>query len=209
MSKKQTPSFGEDPYKERDSKLKPYADLLEAMEAEGKKLTEMQAWLKEEGCLISLGGLSNFLSSRRQLRLQQQMLQQISTGARQCKEVEAQLAKSPAPETETLIKLARVLIMKFSTESNISPEMSELVFNMLKPVIKWHEVQIKEGALALERGKFEILTCEYFLKWFTDKRAQEIATSSASNAEKIAQLRQAYFADVDALQKSGTVKLPS
>ena len=62
--------------------------------------------------------------------------------------------------------------------------------------------------LKLEREKFQIAACEFFLAWFKDKKAQEIANSTASNAEKISQLRLEYFKDVDALQKSGKVVLP-
>lgn len=181
--------------KNKPSKLDQYAETLLAMDDARKTLADMQAWLKEEGCTVSLGALSNFLSSQRESRLQEMLLQQIATGARQCKEVEAQLSKNPAPETETLIKLVRVLIMKFSTATNVTPEMSELVFNMLKPVIKWHEVQLKEGALALEQQKFQRVTCELFLKWFEDKLARDIASGSSSNSEKINKLGELMFGE--------------
>lgn len=37
---------------------------------------------------------------------------------------------------------------------------------------------------------------------------EDQAENRPSNAERIRAMRQAYFADVDALQKTGTVKLP-
>ena len=61
----------------------------------------------------------------------------------------------------------------------------------------------------MAEGKFQQATCEFFLQWFNDQKARDIANSTGSNAEKIAQLRQTYFKDVDALQQSGQVKLPS
>jgi hypothetical protein len=66
-----------------------------------------------------------------------------------------------------------------------------------------------EVSLNLDSVRVQTQTCALFLQWFADKRAQEIATSTVSNADKIAALRQVYFADVDALEKSGKVKLPA
>ena len=47
--------------------------------------------------------------------------------------------------------------------------------------------------------------CERLSKRLDDLTARE---GLRSNAEKIARLRKAYFADVDALERSGAVKLP-
>jgi hypothetical protein len=69
-------------------------------------------------------------------------------------------------------------------------------------------LKLKEEELQLSRDKFARETCELFLKWSSDKKARAIAESNVTNAEKIAQLRQTYFADIDALEKSGAVKLP-
>jgi len=58
--------------------------------------------------------------------------------------------------------------------------------------------------------KFARQTCELFLKWMADQKMRAIAEHTGiSNAEKIAQLRQQYFADIDALEKSGEVQLPA
>jgi hypothetical protein len=70
------------------------------------------------------------------------------------------------------------------------------------------KIGLRKEKLKLEREKFQVDTCEFFLKWFNDKRAQEIAGSKSSNADKIAQLRREYFKDVDELEKSGKVVLP-
>lgn len=69
-------------------------------------------------------------------------------------------------------------------------------------------LKLKEEEVALAREKFARETCELFLKWSSDKKAKAIAESSATNSEKIAALRQTYFADIDALEKSGKVQLP-
>jgi len=63
-------------------------------------------------------------------------------------------------------------------------------------------------ALQLEREKFEVLACRKMLEEATRRKADEIANSDLSNADKIAALRRVAFADVDALEKSGDVKIP-
>lgn len=72
--------------------------------------------------------------------------------------------------------------------------------------VKEFEQARKEFSLA--EARFEVEVCERFLSWFREDRAREIAESTATNADKIAALRQAYFRDVDELEKSGEVKLP-
>ena len=68
--------------------------------------------------------------------------------------------------------------------------------------------KIAADQAGLSREKFQRDTCELFLRWFKDERARQIASSNATNAEKIEALRAAYFADVDALDRSGEVELP-
>ena len=67
---------------------------------------------------------------------------------------------------------------------------------------------LQSRTVSLDEQKFEIRTCELFAKWYGDERARRIMESNASNAEKIEALRAAYFADVDALDKSGEVVVP-
>lgn len=66
----------------------------------------------------------------------------------------------------------------------------------------------KDRDFRLARDKFERETCELYLKWVADAKARAIAEAPISNEEKIAQLRRTYFADIDALEKSGAVQLP-
>ncbi len=73
--------------------------------------------------------------------IQEQILSQITHGARICAEVERQLGQHPAPELETIIKLHRVLILKFSLEAQGAPELLELVSGLMKPVMDWARLQ--------------------------------------------------------------------
>ncbi|MEO7933218.1 MAG: hypothetical protein ABIT76_08685 [Chthoniobacterales bacterium] len=65
-----------------------------------------------------------------------------------------------------------------------------------------------QGTAALAREKFEIEACEKILAAVNDAKVRSIAESNVPKAEKIAQLRQEYFADIDALQASGEIELP-
>jgi hypothetical protein len=67
--------------------------------------------------------------------------------------VERQLGESPAPELETLIKLYRVLILKFSLEANVAPELFKLVCDLMKPVMDWARLQEKRKERELAEQK--------------------------------------------------------
>jgi hypothetical protein len=188
--------------KQKQSKLDPFAERLTQWftprdkGGDGLTIEQARAQLKLDGCTVSTGRLSEWWQARQSELLQDKLLKQISTGANQVREVEKMLAKNPAPETETLIKLVRVLILKFSTEANMTPEMSELVFNMLKPVIKWHEVQGKAEERSFNREKWQRETCELFIKWFADEEAKKILSSNVPTADKTERLGQRLFGDL-------------
>jgi hypothetical protein len=95
-------------------------------------------------------------------------------------------------------------------ELSISPHADPKdVKSILMLVIKARDQDISHQQLQLDRAKFARETCEKFLLWYRDEQARAIAESTATNEEKIRLLRQTYFADVDALEKSGALNLPS
>lgn len=55
--------------------------------------------------------------------------------------------------------------------------------------------QRQREALELERERYRRETCELFLKWAEDQRAQAIAQGSAPNSQKIEQLGQLMFGE--------------
>lgn len=70
----------------------------------------------------------------------------------------------------------------------------------------------KDEELRLERIRLDVIlnkASERMLSDLVRKQAEQIANSNLSNAEKIAALRKVAFADVDALEASGMVVLPS
>jgi hypothetical protein len=74
-----------------------------------------------------------------------------------------------------------------------------------------NQVRLDQSAesLRLEREKFELLAAKQMLSEAVRRKAEEIASSNLSNADKIAAMRKAAFEDVDALEKSGEVQLPT
>jgi hypothetical protein len=53
-----------------------------------------------------------------------------------------------------------------------------------------------------DREKFAAVTCESFLNWRNGKQA----SANISNYDRIALLRRHFFADIDALEKTGEIR---
>ena len=66
----------------------------------------------------------------------------------------------------------------------------------------------KREGLGVLREKFERESCGALLEWVRNAGWREIGEGPMTNSEKFALLRQALFADVDELEKSGEVVLP-
>lgn len=58
------------------------------------------------------------------------------------------------PELETIIKLHRVLILRFSLEAEISPDLLKLVDGLMKPVMDWARLEEKRKERELEERKY-------------------------------------------------------
>ncbi len=99
-----------------------------------------------------------------------------------------------------------IALQRLDLDRQIAKTQGEIELEKLK--ISRVKLDQKERGMQFDREKFAVATCELFLKWNADERAKTIATATISNSEKIAQLRQLYFADVDALEQSGTVNIP-
>lgn len=200
--------------KAKSSKLDPHADRLTEwltpIQEGGQGLTLAQAieQLAQDGCKVSAGRLSEWWSEQCSQRLQERLLGQIASGATLNRKLDQAFSENPSPQLEGIITLLKHLVMQLSVQGQADPKMLELVVQLMRPIMEFFKEQGKNRDRKLDQEKFELETCELFLKWSKDARAREIAESNASNAEKIAQLRQTYFADVDELEKSGQVKIP-
>ena len=102
-------------------------------------------------------------------------------------------------------------------EADIEPAKAAAAIATLKTAVTSAErvkiasrrADLADQALQIERQKFQIHACEKFLEWYRDQRAQQIAESNLPRAQQIAELRKTFFADVDALEKAGTIQLPT
>ncbi|MCX6901731.1 MAG: hypothetical protein NT105_23880 [Verrucomicrobia bacterium] len=110
------------------------------------------------------------------------------------------LATDPSNHSEIIKSLAR---LRTSDASVKNAEVNAVKLQQAEEALR----QANER-LVMERGEFEIRYCQGVLKGIADAEAHRIAGLNISNDEKIALMRKHYFADVDALQKSGAVKLP-
>jgi hypothetical protein len=70
--------------------------------------------------------------------------------------------------------------------------------------LKKLQIEQKDRDFALQREKFVTESCEKIMKAARDPKVREIVESEKTNAEKIAEIRQLYFADIDAVK----VELP-
>jgi hypothetical protein len=114
----------------------------------------------------------------------------------------------PAASLEGISGLLEALALGLLANRKPPPELLRAVNRSLVGPFRWAGLQLKRERLGLLREKSETESCGRFSKWVRDTKAREIAESSMSNAEKIALLRQALFADVDKLERSGEIVLP-
>jgi hypothetical protein len=113
-------------------------------------------------------------------------------------EVGVELKRQPGQFSQATIDALEQKAFELAQNPMVDPKEVKAIFSLV----------LKARDQSLQRDKFEIETCERFLQWSTDKKAREIAAAPISNAEKIAQLREEFFKDVDALQASGEVVIP-
>lgn len=177
-----------------DSKLKTLREDRQAAIVDylrDHSLPQTATWLRANGLQTSVAGLSEFFSwyhLRQQLKRNESTVQTILDNLHQ---------SHPSYTSQQLQELGQTFFTALALEQ--------------QDVKSWfltQRLRLQEQQISLDRDRFERETCETFLKWFRDQRAREIAESTATNEEKIQLLRRTYFADVDALEKSGQVKLP-
>jgi hypothetical protein len=177
--------------KKKESKLDGYAERLDEWFLAGKTLAEAQEQLRLDGCAVSLSRLSSWWQSRQEERLQERLLANIASGARQVKEIEGQFEKSPPPEVETIIKLQRVLIMQLSTQAQANPELIALVAKLTKPSLEYAKLIEKRADRDFAIEKFQFDAAKACLENLSELRA--IASGDLSKNEKVQEVRLKLF----------------
>jgi hypothetical protein len=140
--------------KQRASKLDQYAERLDELFMQGQPLKAGQEALAALGVKVSLSRLSDWWSARQTQRLQDRLMVQITSGARQCQEVEQAFGKNPAPELETIIKLHRVLALQLATTAAADPAMIELAERATKMAMEFAKIQDRRRELELSEQKY-------------------------------------------------------
>lgn len=146
--------------------------------AAGHTLADVRAWLAADGIKTSAAALSMFLSWR-QLRNRLERNQIVAD------QIIEDLRRDGVVRSEE--ELARAGQMFFSA---LAIEQGDAK--------SWgvaQSVGVKREELALAKQRFQRDTCELFVKWSSDRRAQEIAAEPVSNSEKIEKLGQLMFGE--------------
>lgn len=169
---------------------------------------------KDFGVRVGRSSLARWYGRRVSEGREERALELIVESARKANVVLEECGRNPAPLQKAMLefvsRIAFEQAVKMGEELD-AKALKEFALMALKGRREDREdvkLAIRKQELALDTERFERETCELFLKWYGEERARGIAESQASNAEKIARLREAYFADIEALEKSGTVKLP-
>lgn len=182
-----------------DSSLKnlPEERQQEIMEhAAEHGLVKTAAWLREDGLQTSKTAVGNFVSwYPLQLQFRQDevttdsLLEQLKA---EVPELTDQQLDELGQRTFSLLSLrnqdAETFLAFRSARAKGELERAKLDLR------KQAEARMGESLL-LEKKRFQRETAEMFLKWNEDRRAKEVATSSASNAEKIEQLGELMFGE--------------
>jgi hypothetical protein len=141
--------------KQPKSKLDPHLERLEHwFGSEHLSLEDAQERLRDLGFNISKPRLSRWWKARQLEIVQNKLLDQIASAARQCQAIEAEFGRNAPPHMHTLINLHRVLVMKLSAQANLAPTLLPLVTNLMRPVLEWARLEEKQKDRRLAEAKF-------------------------------------------------------
>ena len=158
---------------------------------------------------ISKDGLSKWLNRERAEREFEQHLQRLTIADKRADSIAKSVGVSQKLTGANIALLSTALQTALLAEDKDGIEAASKALSLVVGAsTSQQKVTIAADVAALNRDKFEVETCELFLRWSTDQKARDIVESSVPNAEKIAALRKTFFADVDAMQASGKVVLP-
>lgn len=171
--------------KHRKSKLDEHAaDLDKWLGEEDLTLSQAAERLAAAGCRISLTGLSNWWTVRREDLNRQQLLDRLTMANAADAEVKAQLQITDAPETATLMKLLNVFIMQLAVNGGVH-NAGEIV-SLIRPVIEHAKLQEKAKDRELDERRLKILEQKAAMA----DQAGAVLASNLSQEEQNARLRE-------------------
>lgn len=159
--------------------------------------------LLEKEFSIAPGSLSRFTPFWSEVCVPQLLLRRrrmAGTAAERAKEATA----NPAEFDRATLDALQQKAYELAENPQADPKDVKAILTLL---LKAKDQSLEERRLELDLSKFKIEEDAFFQRLL--KSAAEINASNLSNAEKIAAMRQAAFADVDELQRSGKIQLPT
>lgn len=174
-------------------KLLPEAVQIEIVEharKPGMTLAETCAWVAETHQVkVSPVTLSRFLAARRDAEMQERVLASITAGSRLVQDMERQFGKTPAPDTENLIKFLRVLILQLSAQGACDAEFLKAVGPLMGSVLEAERLSLKREEVALAERRVKLLE----EKAARADAAEKVAVDGALSAEeKLARMREIF-----------------
>lgn len=196
--------------KARQSKIDQHADsLIEWFNLEKLSLKDAQTRLAAQGVRVSLSRLSTWWSQQQERLMQEQLLASIASGARFNRDVEERFAKAPPPEMEAIKGVLKTLVMQLAVKGQAEPTLLDTATQLLDRVLKIEAGGRKEKELQLRLEQFAAQFCDIVRQAAADATVKAMIERKAANGELIAHLRQTYFSDIDALERTGQVQLPT
>jgi hypothetical protein len=180
------------------------------MKDSGKKHLDIVRWLRANGVKCLSNDVIQFFKER---SLQQKLLNGIRCDAVFSKLVKRAFRENPAPDLQTLMELQRTQIFQIYTQNVVSPESMKLADQMTRTAVKFAhgdaQIKLMERRLTLAESKPKDELAEKLLDAGHLAAAEKVAMADMSQADKIAALRKVAFQDVEDLEKSGEVIIPT
>jgi len=177
--------------KQQASKLDRHADALRQwftpadQGGDGITLAEARARLLKLECSVSASRLSLWWQHQQQRSMQEQILGRITSGAQLNREVEKRFDKDPAPATETLIKVFKVLIMELSLHGQAQPQILKLIGPLMAQVLVDAKLQSQAEDRKLEERRVQLLET----KAAKADQAEQVTKSDLTPQEKEQRMR--------------------
>lgn len=143
-----------------------------------KSVAKARAQLMADGLTVSSGALSDFWSWWHLRQQYKQNESDVMTTLDHLRKSQPDLAE------DKLFALGQRLFTILAIKSQNSKEWARTVKNA-----------DRRELVRIEKGKYQRQTCELFIKWVADEEAKKIASSTASNKDKIELLGRKMFGE--------------
>ncbi len=192
----------------RPSKLDQHKERLDEwffLSEPRKLLREAREELRKDGFSVSLDALSRWVQRREKERDREIVGDVLNDWS---EEFEATLKQYIPGATQDATRQAAIAFLRNKGLATGNDKLALLAIDREQQEISGRtKAKFKERELAIAEVRLRLDTDAWAES--TLKKAAELNSSSLSNADKIAAMRQALFADIEALAKSGKVQIPT